>query len=170
MSKHKHHGHWPTEPFVERLTRGLKGIGEEIAFWGIRDWDLKGGSEAMKVFIYGISIAQAGVLVVVGKLVISQFQKIRHQTSYIIYLISLSYLATTIVLYFIDDSIESLYFRRLAPATFLALVGGLGWLVEPAQKVLFERVKWWIVAFFMLSVVHGLPKMYMFGLLKWLFL
>jgi hypothetical protein len=52
----------------------------------------------------------------------------------------------------------------LAPATFLALVGGLGWLVEPAQKVLFEQLKWWIVTFFMLSVVHGLPKMYIFGL------
>jgi hypothetical protein len=177
------HGHWPTEPFIERLTRGLKGIGEEVAFWGVRDWDLKGGSEAMKVFIYGISIAQAGVLVVVGKLVISHgswvvgrgsiFKKIisaradtsnSHLISPISHLISLSYLATTIVLYFIDDSIESLYFRRLAPATFLALVGGLGWLVEPAQKVLFEQLKWWIVTFFMLSVVHGLPKMYIFGL------
>ncbi len=166
------HGHFPTEPFVERLVRGLKGIGEEIAFWGIRDWDLKGGSEAMKIFIYGISIAQAAILVVVGSLVISHLssfmgrgsnskQLITHKSANRrTVFISLFYLATTIVLYLIDDSMESLYFRRLAPATFLVLIGGLGWLIEPQQKILFDKVKWWTIVFFAISVVHALPKIY----------
>jgi hypothetical protein len=159
------HGHWPTEPFIERLTRGLKGIGEETLFWGIRDWDLKNGSEAMNVFIYGLAAVQVGISVVVGWLLVlgrESWVRYKHHTSYIIYQTFFSYLMATIVLYLIDDSMESLYFRRLAPATFLALIVGLGWLVEPSQKVLFERVKWWIVAFFILSAVHALPKMFIF--------
>ncbi len=174
------HGHFPTEPFVERLVRGLKGIGEEIAFWGIRDWDLKGGNGAMTIFIYVISIAQATILVVVGSLVISHLSLVMgrgsiskqlksqqmaeafpYHTSYVLQLTSLSYFATSIVLYLIDDSMESLYFRRLAPATFLILIAGLGWLVAPTQKLLFERVKWWVVTFFILSVVHALPKIFL---------
>jgi hypothetical protein len=161
------HGHFPTEPFAERFVRGLKGIGEEIAFWGIRDWDLKGGSKAMQVFIYGISIAQAAILGVVGWLLIIGYRSIspninQRSSVSLLLLTSISYFVTTIVLYFLDDSMESLYYRRLAPATFLALIGGLGWLIAPAQKALYDRTRWWIVAFFVLSVAHSLPKMYIF--------
>ena len=161
------HGHFPTEPFATRLIRGLEGIGQEIAFWGVRDWDLKSGSEVLIFFIYGISTLQATILVVTVKIIIdNKTTVVLSPISSGIFVVAGSYLLTTILLYLFDDSIESLYFRRLSPATFLVLIGGLGWLTEQPQRQIFDRVKWWVVAFFTLSVVHALPKMAIFEFLN----
>ena len=54
------HGFWPEGPLVERLLRGIRGLGEELLFFAIRDWDLKNTilSHSTKWFIYGIASVQ----------------------------------------------------------------------------------------------------------------
>ncbi|MEZ4905951.1 MAG: hypothetical protein R2822_31390 [Spirosomataceae bacterium] len=62
----------------------------------------------------------------------------------------------TVVVYLIDASIESLYFRRLAPFSLLLTLGILSWIAS--NEVVFARTKWFFVMFFVLSLLHAIPK------------
>lgn len=72
------------------------------------------------------------------------------------FVVAISYLFFTFAIYMTDASLESLYFRRLAPSSLLFSLGILAWVSE--QKQLFERTQWLFVAFFVLSMIHALPK------------
>lgn len=158
------HGFWPDEPVGVRVWRGLRGLGEEFVFFAVRDWDLKSGtlSDSTKWFIYGVAVLQ---FLIVG-LIISRLYKGKGLdasarrtfglTKGPFFLVAIIYLLFTIAIYLTDASIESLYFRRLAPASLLFSLGILGWVAE--QKQLFERTQWLFVAFFVLSMIHALPK------------
>lgn len=158
------HGFWPEEPFGERLLRGIRGVGEELLFFAVRDWDLKSLtlSDSTKWFIYGVAITQ---VLIVG-LIVWRFYKEKDSdasarrtvgmTNNTFFLTAVAYLLFTIVVYLTDASIESLYFRRLAPASLLFTLGILGWVSE--QKQLFKRTQWLFVAFFMLSMIRAIPK------------
>ncbi|AXE17728.1 hypothetical protein DR864_08265 [Runella rosea] len=163
------HGFWPTEPFNQRLWRGMRGLGEELLFFAVRDWDFKnlGLSDSVKWFIYGVALLQwvlIGLIVrhVVYFLRLTKKIKINadNMTKFMMqdpfFLIAISYLLFTIVVYLTDESIESLYFRRLAPSSLLFTLGILAWVSQ--QKQLFERTKWLFVAFFALSIIHSIPK------------
>lgn len=161
------HGFWPKEPMGVRVWRGVRGLGEELVFFAVRDWELKSGtlSDAMKWFIYGIAVLQfliAGLIVWrVGRFsrqkdLDASARRTVGMTKNVFFLVAVSYLIFTIVIYLTDASIESLYFRRLAPASFLFTLGFLGWVSE--QKKLFARTQWLFVAFFVLSMIHALPK------------
>ncbi|AEI49872.1 hypothetical protein [Runella slithyformis] len=176
------HGFWPNEPFEERLLRGMRGLGEEALFFAVRDWELKRLtlSASAQWFIYGVALLQFLILTticrLVGPSVKSGFKnglkilfrsgfglqirnsmgQIRNSMENVFFLVAISYLFFTIVIYFADASIESLYFRRLGPASLLFTVGGLAWVSE--QKHIFEKTKWLFVAFFALSIIHSLPK------------
>jgi hypothetical protein len=160
-------GYAPTEPFEIRLFNGFKDLGQEIAFWGVRDWDLKTGNEAIKAIVYVVATLQMLILIVVSYRILPEIKKTKfaHKNDLVINagLVSLSYLVFTISLYFLDDSIETLSYRRLAPFTFFALFAGLAWLCASQQNNIFQKTKWWVVAFFILSTVHALPKMFIFG-------
>lgn len=156
------HGFWPNEPFFERLGKGAKGIGEELLFFAIRDWDLKNTtlSNLMKWFIYGIAALQVliGALVVwrVGWLLKDKDASFVGMTKNKLLLTGICYLLFTVVVYLIDASIESLYFRRLAPSSLLFTLALLGWVAH--QKEIFKRTQWLFVAFFVLSIIHAIPK------------
>ncbi len=163
------HGFWPTEPFNQRLGRGMCGLGEEILFFAVRDWDLKniGLSDTVKWFIYSVAILQwvlIGLIVrqVVYFLGLTKKLKINvgHMAKFMLqdpfFLVALAYLFFTITIYLTDESIESLYFRRLAPFSLLFTLGILAWVSQ--QKQLFEQTKWLFVAFFALSIIHSTPK------------
>ncbi|WP_147277018.1 hypothetical protein [Runella aurantiaca] len=163
------HGFWPTEPFNQRLGRGMRGLGEELLFFAVRDWDLKnlGLSDSVKWFIYGIALLQwvlVGLIVrhVIYFLRLTKKIKINldSMTKFILqdpfFLVAFAYLLFTISIYLTDESIESLYFRRLAPSSLLFTLGVLAWVSQ--QKQLFERTKWLFVAFFALSIIHSIPK------------
>jgi len=165
------HGFWPDEPFGERLLRGVRGLGEEFLFFAVRDWDLKSLAlnDFTKWFIYGVAIGQfliAGVIVwrigqfLKDKGLDSSARRTDGMTNALteqpLFLIAISYLFFTFAIYMTDASLESLYFRRLAPASLLFTLGILGWVSE--QKQLFERTQWLFVAFFVLSMIHALPK------------
>ncbi len=161
------HGFWPEEPFGERLLRGVRGLVEEFLFFAMRDWDLKSStlSDSTKWFIYGVAVLQfliAGVIVWrIGRFLQKKdsdasAQRTAGMTKSAFFLTVVAYLLFTIVVYLTDASIESLYFRRLAPASLLFTLGILGWVSE--QKQLFERTQWLFVAFFVLSIIHAIPK------------
>lgn len=161
------HGFWPDEPFGLRLWRGLWGLGEEFLFFAIRDWDLKilALNDFTKWFIYGVAVLQfliAGVIVwrigrfLKDKGLDASARRTVGMTKGPFFLTAISYLLFTFAIYMTDASLESLYFRRLAPASLLFTLGILGWVFE--QKQLFERTQWLFVAFFVLSLIHSLPK------------
>ena len=165
------HGFWPEEPLGERLLRGIRGLGEELLFFAIRDWDLKNTilSHSTKWFIYGIASVQ---FLIIGVIVwrIGRFLKDKglvasaRRTDGMInalkkqpfFVVAISYLFFTFTIYMTDASLESLYFRRLAPSSLLFSLGILAWVSE--QKQLFERTQWLFVAFFVLSIIHSIPK------------
>jgi len=157
-------GFWPDEPVGVRVWRGLRGLGEEFVFFAVRDWDLKSGtlSDSTKWFIYGVAITQfviAGLIIwrlYKEKDLDTSAQRTVGLTKGPFFFTAVAYLLFTIVIYVTDASIESLYFRRLAPSSFLFTLGILGWVAE--QKQLFERTQWLFVAFFVLSLIHSLPK------------
>lgn len=158
------HGFRPEEPMGVRVWRGLRGLGEELLFFAVRDWDLKNGdlSDSGKWFIYGVALLQF----LIAGVIVWRFYKEKDSdasarqtvgmTKSAFFLTALAYLLFTIVVYLTDASIESLYFRRLAPASLLFTLGILGWVSE--QKHLFERTQWLFVAFFVLSIIHAIPK------------
>jgi hypothetical protein len=169
------HGFWPNEPFEERLLKGVRGLGEEFLFFAVRDWDLKNGTlnASAAWFIYGVALLQLLILTTIcwfiGPSVKPVFKnglkilfsrgfrlQIRNGIENVFFLVAISYLLFTIVIYFTDASIESLYFRRLAPASLLFTLGILGWVSQ--QKAIFEKTKWLFVAFFVLSIIHAIPK------------
>lgn len=169
------HGFWPEEPMGVRVWRGIRGLGEEILFFAVRDWDLKRLtlSASAQWFIYGVALLQLLILTTicwfVGPSVKPVFKnglkilfrrgfglQIRNGMTNVFFLVGISYLLFTIVIYVTDASIESLYFRRLAPASLLFTLGILGWVSQ--QKDIFEKTKWLFVAFFALSIIHALPK------------
>jgi hypothetical protein len=160
------HGFWPKEPFGLRLWRGLRGLGEELLFFAMRDWDLKNAvvNDATKWLIYSIAVAQ---FLMIG-LIMREFWKwvkeneldvysmTKKVTKSLFFRVGMGYLLFTIAIYLTDASIESLYFRRLAPASLLLTLGLLAWV--SSQKSLFEHTKWYFVIFFALSIIHALPK------------
>lgn len=153
------HGFWPEEPLIGRVWRGLRGLGEEFVFFAVRDWDLKSLtlSDSMKWFIYGVAVLQF----LIAGLIIWRLYKEKGLDAYCMtkepfFFTAVAYLLFTIVIYLTDASIESLYFRRLTPSSLLFTLGILGWVAE--QKQLFERTQWLFVAFFVLSMIHALPK------------
>ncbi len=155
------HGFWPQEPFGERILRGLRGLGEEVLFFAMRDWDLKSTvlSDSIKWFIYGVALLQ---FLIVG-LIVWRLYKEKDLDAYgmtksAFFLVAISYLVFIIGIYLTDASVESLYFRRLAPASLLLTLGLLAWV--SSQKILFERTKWYFVIFFVLSIIHSIPKTY----------
>jgi hypothetical protein len=161
------HGFGPEEPMGVRVWRGVRGMGEELLFFAVRDWGLKSGtlSDATKWFIYGIAVLQfliAGLIVWrVGRFLKQKdldasARRTVGMTKNVFFLTTVSYLIFTIAIYLTDASMESLYFRRLAPASFLFTLGVLGWVSE--QKQLFVSTQWLFVAFFVLSMIHALPK------------
>lgn len=159
------HGFWPTEPFDQRLGRGMRGWGEEVLFFAIRDWDLKnlGLSDLVKWFIYGIALLQWVLIgLIVRHVILTKKIKINadSMTKFMLkepfFIVAFAYLLFTITVYLTDSSIESLYFRRLAPSSLLFTLGILAWVSQ--QKQLFERTKWLFVAFFALSIIHSIPK------------
>ena len=163
------HGFWPTEPFNQRLWRGVRGLGEEMLFFVVRDWDLKnvGLSDSAKWFIYGVALLQFALVGLIVRHVVDflrQTKKTKINAGYMarfmiqapFLLVAFAYLLFTITVFLTDESIESLYFRRLAPSSLLFTLGVLGWVSE--QKQLFEQTKWLFVAFFALSIIHSIPK------------
>ena len=77
-------------------------------------------------------------------------------TKSLFFRVAIGYLVFTIGIYLTDASVESLYFRRLAPASLLLTLGLLSWV--SSQKSLLERTKWYFVIFFALSIIHSIPK------------
>ncbi|MFN3378237.1 MAG: hypothetical protein ACK41O_02220 [Runella zeae] len=156
------HGFWPEEAFLSRIVRGLSGVGEEVLFFALRDWDVKTivSNSPLKWVIYGVAFLQLTLVgVVLWKLFFIEKEKPKkHFSRKIVLKIAFAYLFFTIIIYLSDESIESLYFRRLAPFSVLSVVAGLGWVLS--QKVIFEQTKWYFVVFFVLSVVHAIPKSY----------
>ncbi|WP_157585638.1 hypothetical protein [Runella zeae] len=156
------HGFWPEEAFLSRIVRGLSGVGEEVLFFALRDWDLKTivSNSPLKWVIYGVVLAQLALVgVVLWKLFFIEKDKPKkHFSGKIVLEIAFAYLFFTIIIYLTDESIESLYFRRLVPFSALSVVAGLGWV--SSQKAIFEQTKWYFVVFFVLSVVHAIPKSY----------
>jgi hypothetical protein len=163
------HGFWPTEPFNQRLGRGMRGLGEELLFFAVRDWDLKNLvlSDSVKWFIYGIALLQWVIIGLIVKQVVCFLRltkkmkiNVDNMTKFMLqepfFLVAFAYLLFTITVYLTDASIESLYFRRLAPSSLLFTLGILAWVSQ--QKQLFERTKWLFVAFFALSIIHSIPK------------
>lgn len=156
------HGFWPGEPWLSRVARGIRGLGEELLFFALRDWGLKNTAldDSVKWLIYGVTLGQ---LIVVG-LIMREFWRWAKghgidaygMTKSSFFRVGMGYLLFTIAVYLTDASIESLYFRRLAPASLLFSLGILEWV--SLQKVLFERTKWYFVVFFVLSIIHALPK------------
>lgn len=160
------HGFWPKEPFGLRLWRGLRGLGEELLFFAMRDWDLKNAvlNDATKWLIYSAAFVQ---FLIIG-LIMREFWKwakenelgaysmTKKVTKSLFFRLAIGYLFFTIGIYLTDASLESLYFRRLAPASLLLTLGILAWI--SSQKSLFERTKWYFVVFFALSIVHAFPK------------
>lgn len=156
------HGFWPDEPWLGRVGRGIRGLGEELLFFAVRDWSLKNTAlnDSVKWLIYGVALVQ---FLVIG-LIMREFWKwlekeemeVYGMTKSSFFWVGMGYLLFTIAVYLTDASIESLYFRRLAPASLLFTVGMLEWV--SLQKVLFERTKWYFVVFFVLSIIHALPK------------
>ncbi|MBB3838147.1 hypothetical protein FHS57_002152 [Runella defluvii] len=156
------HGFWPDEPWLSRVGRGIRGLGEELLFFAVRDWGLKNTAlnDSVKWLIYGVALGQ---LIVVG-LIMREFWRWAKghgidaygMTKSSFFRVGVGYLLFTIAIYLTDASIESLYFRRLAPASLLITVGILEWV--SLQKVLFERTKWYFVLFFALSIIHSIPK------------
>lgn len=154
------HGFWPDEAFFSRIVRGFRGLGEEVLFFALRDWDLKtlASNTSLKWVIYGVAFLQLAIIgVALYKLFFIQKHK-EHFSDKIILEIAFAYLFFIIIIYLTDVSIESLYFRRLAPFSLLTVVAGLGWV--SSQKAVFEQTKWYFVVFFVLSLVHALPKSY----------
>ncbi len=154
------HGFWPEEAFFSRIVRGLRGLGEEVLFFALRDWDLKtlASHTPLKWVIYGVAFLQLAIIgAALYKLFFIQKYK-EHFSDKIILEIAFAYLFFTIAIYLTDVSIESLYFRRLVPFSLLTVVAGLGWV--SSQKAVFEQTKWYFVVFFVLSLVHALPKSY----------
>lgn len=169
------HGFWPEEPMGARVWRGLRGLGEEFVFFAVRDWDLKRAAlnTSTEWFIDGVALLQLLILTTIcwfaGPSVKPMFKnglqilfrrgfelQIRNSMENVFFLMGISYLLFTIFIYLTDASIESLYFRRLAPSSLLFTLGILAWVSE--QKQLFERTQWLFVAFFVLSIIHALPK------------
>lgn len=160
------HGFWPEEPMSLRVWRGMRGLGEELLFFAVRDWELKSGtlSDSAKWFIYGVALLQILVAAVIARQIgqflreekIDAYGMTKVMTKSPFFLVAVSYLLFTIAIYFTDASVESLYFRRLTPASLLFTLGVLGWVSE--QKAIFEQTKWLFVAFFALSMIHALPK------------
>ncbi|MFN8349352.1 MAG: hypothetical protein U0X91_30400 [Spirosomataceae bacterium] len=153
------HGFWPEEPFGERLLRGIRGLGEEFLFFGVRDWGLKQTAlrVGMQWFIYGVAFLQCLIAGLIGW----KWYKVKDSdacsmTKNVFFPVAVSYLFFTIAVYLTDASVESLYFRRLAPASLLFALGLLARASE--QKVIFEQTKWLFVTFFALSIIHALPK------------
>lgn len=156
------HGFWPDEPWLVRVARGIRGLGEELLFFAVRDWGLKNTAldDSVKWLIYGVVLGQ---VIVVG-LVMRECWRWANghgidaygMTKSSFFRVGMGYLLFTIAVYLTDASIESLYFRRLAPASLLFSLGILEWV--SLQKVLFERTKWYFVLFFALSIIHSIPK------------
>ncbi|AYQ33705.1 hypothetical protein [Runella sp. SP2] len=156
------HGFWPDEPWLSRVGRGIRGLGEELLFFAVRDWGLKNTAlvDSVKWLIYGVALGQ----VIVVSLMMREFWKwvkghgidAYGMTKSSFFQVGVGYLLFTIAIYLTDTSIESLYFRRLAPASLLFTVAVLEWV--SLQKVLFERTKWYFVLFFVLSIIHSIPK------------
>ena len=156
------HGFWPDEPWLSRVGRGIRGLGEELLFFAVRDWGLKNTAldDSVKWLIYGVALGQ----VIVVSLMMSEFWRWAKgyginaygMTKSSFFQVGVGYLLFTIAIYLTDTSIESLYFRRLAPASLLFTIGVLEWV--SLQKVLFERTKWYFVLFFVLSIIHSIPK------------
>ena len=165
------HGFWPNQPFFERLTIGFYGIIEEILFFGIRDWDLKfmPNSMSMKVIVYSLSAIQAFILGVIIYIILkaktSGLSTIDYRlwTKNYYVVCGLAYLISIFGIYLIDSSIESLYFRRLAPFSLLMVLAFLDWLVKPSQEILLLKTQNWLIAFFVISILHSIPKGIIFG-------
>ena len=159
------HGFWPNQPFSERFLTGFYGVIEEILFFGIRDWDLKfmPNSIPIKAIIYSLSAIQALILGVIIYIIFS-FKKRNHYSSFGEWgAVPFAYLTTVFGIYLIDSSIESLYFRRLAPFSLLMILSFLNWLVQPSQENLLLKIQNWLVAFFTISILHSIPKGTIFG-------
>lgn len=156
------HGFWPDEPWLGRVARGIRGLGEEFLFFAVRDWGLKNTAldDSVRWSIYGVALGQ---VIVIG-LIMREFWRCAKgyeidaygMTKSSFFRVGMGYLLFTIAIYLTDASIESLYFRRLAPASLLFTLGILEWI--SLQKVLFECTKWYFVIFFVLSIIHALPK------------
>ena len=165
------HGFWPKQPFFERLTIGFYGIIEETLFFGIRDWDLKfmPNSISMKVIVYSLSAIQAFILGVIIYIILkaktSGLSTIDYRlwTKNYYVVCGLAYLISIFCIYLIDSSIESLYFRRLAPFSLLIVLAFLDWLVKPSQEIVLLKIQNWLIAFFIISILHSIPKGIIFG-------
>ena len=160
------HGFCPNQPFFERFTFGFYGIIEEILFFGIRDWDLKlmPNSVPIKVAIYSLSVIQAFILGVIIYIILKAKTgglstiDYRLWTKNYYVVCGLAYLISIFGIYLIDSSIESLYFRRLAPFSLLMVLAFLDWLIKPSQEILLLKIQNWLIAFFIISILHSIPK------------
>ena len=160
------HGFWPKEPFGLRLWRGLCGLGEELLFFAVRDWDFKNAviNDATKWLIYSTAAAQFLMIGLIMRALLkwvkenelNAYSMTKKVTKSLFFRVAIGYLVFTIGIYLTDASVESLYFRRLVPASLLLTLGLLAWV--SSQKSLFERTKWYFVIFFALSIVHAFPK------------
>lgn len=152
------HGFWPEQPFFERVIIGLRGVIEEVLFFGVRDWDLKffQNNITIKILIYVLGALQFLVLGNVIRLVYkSDFKTLINNK---LISVAMTYLLAMILIYLTDNSIENLYFRRLAPFSILISIGFLSWLLQPQQHTLFLKTKTSILLFYFISILHAIPK------------
>ncbi|MFN4146517.1 MAG: hypothetical protein ACK4GN_11890 [Runella sp.] len=151
------HGFLPNEPFLTRCGRGVKGLGEEVLFFFLRDWGLKNPQiDTMTLWlIYGVAVIQFSILFYVIKH-LSRVDILANWLKNDYFIIATSYLVFMVGLYLIDASIENLYFRRLAPFSFFAYLGLLDEISH--RKEIYEKIKGPMVMFFVLSLFHAWPK------------
>ncbi|MGA0558949.1 hypothetical protein ACO2Q8_19995 [Larkinella sp. VNQ87] len=165
------HGFLPTEPLTQRIWVAIKNLVEETAFL-FRDWDLKGLAihRPNGQIVLGIILLTSAFQVIqlgrIGRVLLNHRKRLAvhllidaHSLAFL--LTGAVYLTTTVVLYFTDSSLEDLRFRRLAPATLLLTMGLLSNLTQPANRMLYQRLKPLVCSLFLLSIVHALPKMYL---------
>ncbi|MFD1140553.1 hypothetical protein ACFQ4C_05520 [Larkinella insperata] len=162
------HGYPLEEPLAQRIAVGLQGIAQETLAW-FRDWDLKNPSlpPPVRWFILMVSAVQGVVLLLLIYRLIRALKQVGtvkplHRATAFFLLTGAVYVTVMVVIYLTDVSIEDLRFRRLAPASFLFTTGLLIGLTDDSNRAVLARIKFPLVAFCLLAMLHALPKTYLF--------
>ena len=71
-------------------------------------------------------------------------------------LLSGSYLFVMLGIWLFSD-LESLYFRYMAPFSFPLFLAILNWIAQPQNHLFFKKVKYYLIALFLLGLLNVLP-------------
>lgn len=140
----------------------LKGITNELSVIG--NYNFKGSSILLFV---GSAIAQLILMIWMftkrSLFIKTNQQNERDRAGFIFFSVGMFYFIGISLLRAIS-TFDALDFRLLAPTSIPILLALLIWTSNPLRSGFFEKVKWPIVAFFVVSLLMNLPKTYILEL------